>query len=160
MGERRGPGAVQAKRMTRWVLAATKMRQFATASAGAGADARGREEQAVEPRGWRRSGRGRMKTVPARYGLHRARRTGILPTLEVGKQLALLLVGEEPQSLGGYQWGATVVTPAQITAQYLVPWGKVEVADPRASNTKLEEEVMPYIREQVAGFEFVFVSLS
>ncbi|KAF7328394.1 Short-chain dehydrogenase/reductase family protein [Mycena venus] len=49
-------------------------------------------------------------------------------------------------------WAATVATPAQITAQYLVPWGKVGKADKRTLNTKLEDEVIAYIREQIKGF--------
>ncbi|KAJ7205155.1 hypothetical protein B0H12DRAFT_458628 [Mycena haematopus] len=49
-------------------------------------------------------------------------------------------------------WGATVATPAQITGQYLVPWGRVGKADKRTTNMKVEEEVIQYIREQVQGF--------
>ncbi|KAJ7675280.1 NAD-P-binding protein [Mycena rosella] len=59
-----------------------------------------------------------------------------------------------PAPMGAYTqlWGATVATPAQITAQYLVPWGKVGKADKRASSTKLEEEVVAYIKEQIKDF--------
>ncbi|KAF8155230.1 hypothetical protein K438DRAFT_1987139 [Mycena galopus ATCC 62051] len=59
-----------------------------------------------------------------------------------------------PPPMGAYTqlWGATVATPAQITGQYLVPWGKVGKADRRASNTKLEEEVISYIKAQVKGY--------
>ncbi|KAJ7679478.1 NAD-P-binding protein [Mycena polygramma] len=49
-------------------------------------------------------------------------------------------------------WGATVATPAHITGQYLVPWGKVGKADKRVSNQKLEDEVIAYVKEQVKGF--------
>ncbi|KAJ7846617.1 hypothetical protein B0H14DRAFT_3867693 [Mycena olivaceomarginata] len=49
-------------------------------------------------------------------------------------------------------WGATVATPAQITGQYLIPWGKLAKADKRASNTKLEEEVVAYIKDQIKDF--------
>ncbi|KAJ7730949.1 hypothetical protein B0H14DRAFT_3899244 [Mycena olivaceomarginata] len=57
-------------------------------------------------------------------------------------------------AMGAYTqlWGATVATPAQITGQYLVPWGKVGKANKRASNTKLEEEVVAYIRDQIKDF--------
>ncbi|KAJ7269679.1 NAD-P-binding protein [Mycena rebaudengoi] len=49
-------------------------------------------------------------------------------------------------------WGATVATPAQITGQYLVPWGKVGQADKRASNMKLEAEIVEYLKEQIKDF--------
>ncbi|KAJ7164197.1 hypothetical protein C8R46DRAFT_1278288 [Mycena filopes] len=49
-------------------------------------------------------------------------------------------------------WGATVATPAQVNGQYLVPWGKVGKSDKRALNTKLRDEVIAYIREQIQGF--------
>ncbi|KAJ6552999.1 hypothetical protein B0H19DRAFT_1377706 [Mycena capillaripes] len=63
-------------------------------------------------------------------------------------------VYKSPAPMGAYTqlWGATVATPAQITGQYLVPWGKVGTPDPRASDAKLEAEVVAYIREQVADF--------
>ncbi|KAF8195242.1 hypothetical protein K438DRAFT_1968560 [Mycena galopus ATCC 62051] len=56
--------------------------------------------------------------------------------------------------LGAYTqlWGATIATPAQITSQYLVPWGKVGKADKRTTNMKLEAEVIAYIREQIEGY--------
>jgi hypothetical protein len=80
--------------------------------------------------------------------------------------------------MGAYTqlWGATVATPSQITAQvriyalkylflckpgltvrficaqYLVPFGKVGDAGPRAADVKLEAEVVAYIREQVTGY--------
>ncbi|KAJ7676744.1 NAD(P)-binding protein [Mycena polygramma] len=59
-----------------------------------------------------------------------------------------------PAPMGAYTqlWGATVATPAQITGQYLVPFGKVGKADIRASSQKLEDEVIAYIREQIKGF--------
>ncbi|KAJ7714900.1 NAD-P-binding protein [Mycena metata] len=59
-----------------------------------------------------------------------------------------------PAPMGAYTqlWGATIATPAQITGQYLVPWGKVGKADKRSLNTKLEEDVIAYIREQIEGF--------
>ncbi|KAJ6577018.1 NAD-P-binding protein [Mycena vulgaris] len=59
-----------------------------------------------------------------------------------------------PAPMGAYTqlWGATVATPAQITGQYLVPWGKVGKADKRASSTKLESEVIAYLKEQIKGF--------
>ncbi|KAJ6565478.1 NAD-P-binding protein [Mycena vulgaris] len=49
-------------------------------------------------------------------------------------------------------WGATVATPAQITGQYLVPWGKVGTADTRASSMKLESELIAYLKEEIKGF--------
>ncbi|KAJ6574398.1 hypothetical protein B0H19DRAFT_1020919 [Mycena capillaripes] len=59
-----------------------------------------------------------------------------------------------PAPMGAYTqlWGATVATPAQITGQYLVPWGKVGKADKRISNQKLQDEVIAYIREQIKNF--------
>ncbi|KAJ7269678.1 NAD-P-binding protein [Mycena rebaudengoi] len=59
-----------------------------------------------------------------------------------------------PAPMGAYTqlWGATVATPAQITGQYLVPWGKVGQADKRASNTKLEAEMVEYLKEQIKDF--------
>ncbi|KAJ7921419.1 NAD-P-binding protein [Mycena leptocephala] len=59
-----------------------------------------------------------------------------------------------PAPMGAYTqlWGATIATPAQITGQYLVPWGKVGKADKRSSNQKLEDEVIAYIREQIKDF--------
>ncbi|KAK6988104.1 short-chain dehydrogenase/reductase family protein [Favolaschia claudopus] len=59
-----------------------------------------------------------------------------------------------PAPLGAYTqlWGAFIATPAQMTGQYLVPWGKIGKADNRVSNTKLEEEVVAYIKEQIKGF--------
>ncbi|KAJ7486350.1 NAD-P-binding protein [Mycena galericulata] len=59
-----------------------------------------------------------------------------------------------PAPLGAYTqlWGATIATPAQINGQYLVPWGEVGKADKRAMDTKMEEEVIHYIKEQVKGF--------
>ncbi|KAJ7339754.1 hypothetical protein DFH08DRAFT_783354 [Mycena albidolilacea] len=59
-----------------------------------------------------------------------------------------------PRPMGAYTqlWGATVATPAQITGKYLVPWGKVGKADKRTTNTKLEDEVIVYLREQIKGF--------
>ncbi|KAJ6574425.1 NAD-P-binding protein [Mycena capillaripes] len=59
-----------------------------------------------------------------------------------------------PAPMGAYTqlWGATIATPAQITGEYLVPWGKVGKADKRVSSQKLEDEVIAYVREQVKGF--------
>ncbi|KAJ7278985.1 NAD(P)-binding protein [Mycena rebaudengoi] len=49
-------------------------------------------------------------------------------------------------------WAGTVARPADITGQYVVPWGKVGKADSLASNMKLEAEVIAYVKEQVKGF--------
>ncbi|KAJ7751746.1 NAD(P)-binding protein [Mycena maculata] len=59
-----------------------------------------------------------------------------------------------PAPMGAYTqlWGATIATPAQITGQYLVPWGKIGKADKRASNTKVEDAVIAYLKEQVKDF--------
>ncbi|KAJ6476509.1 hypothetical protein C8R47DRAFT_1141652 [Mycena vitilis] len=59
-----------------------------------------------------------------------------------------------PTPLGAYTqlWGATAATPAQITGQYLLPWGKVGQSDKRAANVKLEAEVIVFIKEQIQGF--------
>ncbi|KAJ7842338.1 hypothetical protein B0H14DRAFT_3086657 [Mycena olivaceomarginata] len=39
-----------------------------------------------------------------------------------------------------------------IVDEYLIPWGKLAKADKRASNTKLEEEVVAYIKDQIKDF--------
>ncbi|KAJ7909046.1 hypothetical protein B0H13DRAFT_2330750 [Mycena leptocephala] len=59
-----------------------------------------------------------------------------------------------PAPFGAYAllWGATVATPAQVTGQYLVPWGKVGTPDKRSTNAKLEEELIAYLKEQIKGF--------
>ncbi|KAJ6529842.1 NAD(P)-binding protein [Mycena capillaripes] len=59
-----------------------------------------------------------------------------------------------PTALGAYAqlWGATIATPAQITGQYLIPWGKVGTPDKRTTNMKLEEELVSYLKEQIKGF--------
>ncbi|KAJ6549157.1 NAD-P-binding protein [Mycena sp. CBHHK59/15] len=59
-----------------------------------------------------------------------------------------------PAPMGAHTqlWAGTVATPAQITGQYVVPWGQVGKPDKRALNTKLEEEVVAYIKEQVKDF--------
>ncbi|KAJ7189994.1 NAD-P-binding protein [Mycena pura] len=59
-----------------------------------------------------------------------------------------------PQPMGAYTqlWGATVATPAQISGEYLVPWGKVGKADKRAWDLKLQDEIIAYIQEQVKDF--------
>ncbi|KAJ7501838.1 NAD-P-binding protein [Mycena galericulata] len=59
-----------------------------------------------------------------------------------------------PTPMGAYTqlWGATVATPEQINGQYLIPWGKVGKADKRTTNTKMREEVIRYIKEQIKGF--------
>jgi len=59
-----------------------------------------------------------------------------------------------PARMGAYTqlWGATVATPTQITAQYLVPWGKIAKPDKRTSNTKVEDELIAYLKEQVKDF--------
>ncbi|KAJ7735097.1 NAD(P)-binding protein [Mycena maculata] len=59
-----------------------------------------------------------------------------------------------PAPMGAYTqlWGATIATPAQITGQYLVPWGKIGKADKRTSNTKVEDAVIAYLQEQVKDF--------
>ncbi|KAJ7278445.1 hypothetical protein C8J57DRAFT_1503333 [Mycena rebaudengoi] len=59
-----------------------------------------------------------------------------------------------PVSMGAYTqlWAGTVTTPAQITGEYLIPWAKVGKASERASDTKLEAQVIAYIKEQIKGF--------
>ncbi|KAJ6611336.1 NAD-P-binding protein [Mycena sp. CBHHK59/15] len=59
-----------------------------------------------------------------------------------------------PAPMGAYTqlWGTTVAMPAQITGQYLVPWGTVCKADKHTTNQKLEDEVIAYIREQIKDF--------
>ncbi|KAF8167072.1 NAD-binding protein [Mycena galopus ATCC 62051] len=60
-----------------------------------------------------------------------------------------------PAPMGAYTqlWGATIASPEEITGKYLVPWGKIGKADARASNRKLENGVIAYIREQTREFE-------
>ncbi|KAJ7725305.1 NAD-binding protein [Mycena maculata] len=59
-----------------------------------------------------------------------------------------------PAPMGAYTqlWGATIATPEQINGQYLVPWGKVGKADKRASDKKVQDEVIAYLKEQIKGF--------
>ncbi|KAJ7165754.1 NAD-P-binding protein [Mycena filopes] len=59
-----------------------------------------------------------------------------------------------PTPLGAYTqlWAATIASPAQITGEYVVPWGKIGKPDKRASNAKLEEETVAYIREQIKEY--------
>ncbi|KAJ7455116.1 NAD(P)-binding protein [Mycena latifolia] len=59
-----------------------------------------------------------------------------------------------PAPMGAYTqlWGATVATPAEITGQWLMPFGKVASPDKRASNTQVEDKLIAYIKEQVAEF--------
>ncbi|KAJ7612618.1 hypothetical protein FB45DRAFT_302021 [Roridomyces roridus] len=49
-------------------------------------------------------------------------------------------------------WAGTIATPAQITGQYIVPWGKVAKADERTTIAKVEEEVIGLLKEQIQGF--------
>ncbi|KAJ7612609.1 hypothetical protein FB45DRAFT_1009230 [Roridomyces roridus] len=49
-------------------------------------------------------------------------------------------------------WAGTVATPAQITGQYVVPWGKVAETEKRTKDTKLEASVIAFLKEQVQGF--------
>ncbi|KAJ7675295.1 NAD(P)-binding protein [Mycena rosella] len=62
-----------------------------------------------------------------------------------------------PKFDGAYTqlWGATVAKPAQMNGEWLVPFGKVGAADKRSADTKIQEEVVAYIKEQIAGFERV-----
>ncbi|KAF7328512.1 Short-chain dehydrogenase/reductase family protein [Mycena venus] len=59
-----------------------------------------------------------------------------------------------PTALGAYPqlWAATIATPAQITGQYVIPWGKIGTPDKRTTNMKLQEELVAYLKEQVKGF--------
>ncbi|KAJ7036978.1 NAD-P-binding protein [Mycena alexandri] len=59
-----------------------------------------------------------------------------------------------PTPFGAYTqlWAATIPSPAQITGQYIIPWGKIGKADKRASNAKLEDETIAYIREQIKDY--------
>ncbi|KAJ7636817.1 NAD(P)-binding protein [Roridomyces roridus] len=49
-------------------------------------------------------------------------------------------------------WAGTVATPAEITGQYVVPWGKVVRTEKRAKNAKLEAEMIAFLKEQIQGF--------
>ncbi|KAJ7455112.1 NAD-P-binding protein [Mycena latifolia] len=68
------------------------------------------------------------------------------------KALSTLLFYPAPMGAYTQLWGATVATPVEINGQFLIPFGKVGAADKRASNEKLQAEVISYIQEQVEGF--------
>ncbi|KAF7340389.1 NAD(P)-binding protein [Mycena venus] len=66
----------------------------------------------------------------------------------------LLDIALVPAVMGAYTqlWAGTTATPEQINAQYLIPWARIGKADPIASSSKLEEETMAWLKEQVKGF--------
>ncbi|KAJ6469106.1 hypothetical protein DFH09DRAFT_1479364 [Mycena vulgaris] len=57
-------------------------------------------------------------------------------------------------SLGAYTqlWSATVATPAQITGQFVIPWGEIGTPDKRSSNMKLEADLIAWIKEEINDF--------
>ncbi|KAJ7276846.1 hypothetical protein C8J57DRAFT_1584218 [Mycena rebaudengoi] len=59
-----------------------------------------------------------------------------------------------PASMGAYTqlWAGTTASPAQINGEYLIPWARIGKAAPGATNTKLEEDVIAYLKEQVKGY--------
>ncbi|KAF7367063.1 Short-chain dehydrogenase/reductase family protein [Mycena sanguinolenta] len=77
---------------------------------------------------------------------------------ELGRHSSLLQMASNtfgyPAPMGAYTqlWGATVADGDAINGQYLIPWGKIGKADPRAANKTLENEVIDYVKEQVKGF--------
>ncbi|KAJ7083875.1 NAD(P)-binding protein [Mycena epipterygia] len=57
-------------------------------------------------------------------------------------------------AIGAYTqlWAGTTASPAEITGQYLWPYARIGKADPIASSSKLEQETIAYLKEQVKGF--------
>ncbi|KAJ7630225.1 NAD(P)-binding protein [Roridomyces roridus] len=49
-------------------------------------------------------------------------------------------------------WAATAATPAQITGQYVLPWGVIGKANKRTADTKVEREMIEYMREQLQEY--------
>ncbi|KAJ6576263.1 hypothetical protein B0H10DRAFT_2103151 [Mycena sp. CBHHK59/15] len=52
-------------------------------------------------------------------------------------------------------WAGTTASPAEINGEYLIPWARIAPADVRgkaARNSKLESEMIAYLKEQVKGF--------
>ncbi|KAF7303495.1 Short-chain dehydrogenase/reductase family protein [Mycena indigotica] len=49
-------------------------------------------------------------------------------------------------------WGATIATPAQVTGQYLVPWGRVATPDKRARDVKMEDEMIVFVKDAVKEY--------
>ncbi|KAJ7612630.1 hypothetical protein FB45DRAFT_302098 [Roridomyces roridus] len=71
-----------------------------------------------------------------------------------GWQQRFIYFSQYPTPMGALTqlWAGTVATPAQITGEYLVPWGQVGKPDKRTTNGKLEEEVIGFLKEQIQGF--------
>ncbi|KAJ7250169.1 hypothetical protein B0H12DRAFT_1210963 [Mycena haematopus] len=59
-----------------------------------------------------------------------------------------------PAAMGAYTqlWAGTTATPEQINGQYLIPWARMGKADSIVSNSKLQEETIAWLKEQVHGF--------
>ncbi|KAJ7636676.1 NAD-P-binding protein, partial [Roridomyces roridus] len=71
-----------------------------------------------------------------------------------GWMQALANLGLHPTPMGALTqlWAGTVATPAEITGQYVVPWGKVAKTEKRTKSAKLEADVIAFLKEQVQGF--------
>ncbi|KAJ7660835.1 NAD(P)-binding protein [Mycena polygramma] len=66
----------------------------------------------------------------------------------------MLDLGLPAAPMGAYTqlWAGTTATPEQINGQYLIPWARMGKADPIASNSKLEEDTIAWLKEQVKDF--------
>ncbi|KAJ7606323.1 hypothetical protein FB45DRAFT_1041349 [Roridomyces roridus] len=68
------------------------------------------------------------------------------------KTLTNLGLHPTPMGVLAQLWAGTVATPAEITGQYVVPWGKVAKTEKRTKSAKLEADVIAFLKEQVQGF--------
>ncbi|KAJ7255678.1 NAD(P)-binding protein [Mycena rebaudengoi] len=68
------------------------------------------------------------------------------------QQLSQLMLYPAPMGAYTQLWAGTTASPAQINGEYLIPWARIGRAAPSASNTKLEEDVIAYLKEQVEGY--------
>ncbi|KAF8152852.1 hypothetical protein K438DRAFT_1623060 [Mycena galopus ATCC 62051] len=59
-----------------------------------------------------------------------------------------------PPDMGAYTqlWAGTTAEPNQINGQYLIPWARMGKADPISSSSKLEEQTIAWLEEQIQGF--------
>ncbi|KAJ6459649.1 NAD-binding protein [Mycena sanguinolenta] len=66
----------------------------------------------------------------------------------------MLDISLPPAPIGAYTqlWAGTTAAAEEINGQYLIPWARVGKAEVIASNSKLEEETIEWLKEQVKGF--------
>ncbi|KAF7367702.1 Short-chain dehydrogenase/reductase family protein [Mycena sanguinolenta] len=66
----------------------------------------------------------------------------------------MLDIALPPPPMGAYTqlWAGTTATPEEINGQYLIPWARVGKAEAIASSSKLEEETIEWLKEQVKGY--------